>query len=590
MTLNWNPPQTEALVQSQSILLIGPAGSGKTVVLLEKALRLASSGQRVVLTTFASRVMEHLKQQGQPSLTPHIATGQLKATTLYELAASQLAQNGMSLQFASNNQVRALLRQLCAEHGFTGTVEEAEHIIRAAKGRAKKLPEADRHYSFVKAYQALLDQLGLSDRHDVVRRHVLGMKDGTVPPLATDWLLLDGLQDATELQLIWLQMHLAKGVKLLLTADDDVTAFGRDGALGPLAIQQVQGWAEQYDFEVLELPASYRLAPTLMAALNKQARLLRTRIPKAELSRTENPAPQAGQLPLARYQGFSSQPSLHAGLLDIAQSQLRLGKRVGFITRDDFSAAVLTHVLQAGGINPASFARLIWENPTPQIVLASLHTLLNQATPAHLSVLLLGLGVPAEVVVRAQNSGALNAPEWLQQGAPIPLEPHDSPTTQARVTQIRWALRAAHALWVSRTLPPPAVFKALWADLLPLLPEAEQPAALLALESLLRLQGKLAEVLPRVLNETMPDMASPITVAPVREVRNHQFDVAVVVDATEGRWPKPASPILGIDHDHERRLWLLACSRAKESLVLTAMGEPGPLTRELAQQLGLKIN
>ncbi|MFO0500238.1 MAG: UvrD-helicase domain-containing protein, partial [Pseudomonadota bacterium] len=293
MTLNWNPPQTEALVQSQSILLIGPAGSGKTVVLLEKALRLASSGQRVVLTTFASRVMEHLKQQGQPSLTPHIATGQLKATTLYELAASQLAQNGMSLQFASNNQVRALLRQLCAEHGFTGTVEEAEHIIRAAKGRAKKLPEADRHYSFVKAYQALLDQLGLSDRHDVVRRHVLGMKDDTVPPLATDWLLLDGLQDATELQLIWLQMHLAKGVKLLLTADDDVTAFGRDGALGPLAIQQVQGWAEQYDFEVLELPASYRLAPTLMAALNQQARLLRTRIPKAELSRTENPAPQA---------------------------------------------------------------------------------------------------------------------------------------------------------------------------------------------------------------------------------------------------------------------------------------------------------
>ena len=588
--LNWNPPQAEALVQNQSILLIGPAGSGKTVTLLEKAKRLATSGQRVVLTTFAARVMEYVKQQGQPALTPHIATGQLKASTLYELAANQLAQSGMTLQFASNNHVRALLRQLCAQQGFTGSVEEAEHIIRAAKGRAKKLPEADRHYGFVKAYQALLDQLGLSDRHDLVRRHVLGMKDGSVSPLATDWLLLDGLQDATELQMIWLQMHISKGIKLMLTADDDVTAFGRDGALGPLAIQQVQGWRDNYELEVLELPATYRVPSAIMGALSKQARLLRTRHPKAELSQASAPTMQVGQLPAAQFKGYTNRPSLHAGLVELAQSQLRIGKRVGFITRDDFSAAVLTHVLQAAGINPASFARLIWENPTPQIVLASLHILLGQATSAHLSVLLLGVGIPADVVIRAQNMGVINTPDWLQQGAPLPLEPEDSPTTQARVAQVRWSLQAAQALWASRALPPPAVFKSLWADMLPLLPEAEQPAALLALESLLRLQGKLADVLPRVLTESMPDMTSLITVAPVREVRNHQFDVAVVVDASEGRWPKPASSILGIDHDHERRLWLLACSRAKEALVLTTIGEAGPLTRELAQHLGLKIN
>ena len=586
--LNWNPPQSEVLVQAESVLLVGPAGSGKTAVMIEKAQRLAGSGKRVVLTTFAARVMEHLKQQGQPTLTPHIATGQLKAATLYELAASQLASSGMSLQFASNNQVRALLRQLCAQQGFTGTTDEAEHIIRAAKGRAKKLPEADRHYGFVKAYQALLDQLGLSDRHDLVRRHVLGMKDGTVPPIATDWLLLDGLQDATELQMIWLQMHLAKGVKLLLTADDDVTAFGRDGALGPQAIQQVQGWQENYELEVLELPASYRVQPQLMGALSKQARLLRTRHHKAEATRAEAPSPQAGQLAATRFMGFSTKPALHSALIEIAQTQARMGKRIGFITRDDFSAATLTHVLQAANINPASFARLIWENPTPQIVLASLHVLLGQASAGHLTVFLLGVGIPAEVVARAQNQGVFTAPDWLQQGAPLPLEPADSPTTQALVGQVRWALRAANTLWLSRTLPPPAVFKALWADLLGLLPETEQPAALLALESLLRLQGKLADVLPRVLTESMPDMASPITVAPVREVRNHQFDVVVIVDASEGRWPKVASPLLGIDHDHERRLWLLAASRAWESLILTAVGEPGALARELCQHLGLK--
>jgi hypothetical protein len=253
------------------------------------------------------------------------------------------------------------------------------------------------------------------------------------------------------------------------------------------------------------------------------------------------------------------------------------------MTYDDFSAATLTHVLQKGGVNPASFARLIWEEPTPQVVLASLHILLGQAMPGHLTLLLLGLGLPANVVLHAQTTGALQAPDWLAQGAPLPLPEGVSPTVQSLSQQIRFALRSAHTLWANRTLPPPAVFKSLWAELLPLLPAPEQPQALLALDMLLSLSGKLADVLPRVLTETLPDMQSLITVGPVREMRNHQFDAVVLVNTAEGRWPPTPTTTLGADHDHERRLWLLACSRTKGPLLLAHLGEPCALARELTK-------
>lgn len=577
--LNWNPPQADALVAAESFLLLGTAGSGKTTTLLEKARRLVAANHRVALTTFAFRVLEHLKQQGQPQLTPFVATGQLQVGTLYDLARHALQQADVNLTFASNNQVRQLLRQLMAEHGFMGSLEDAEHLIRTAKGKAKKLPEADKSYPFVQAYKAKLEGLNLSDRHDLIRRHVLGMKDGSVKPLAVEWLLLDGLQDATELQLIWLQMHLSHGVKLGLTADDDVTAFGRDGALGPAAIQGAQAWAESYEFDTFTLPATQRVPAVLAGQLAKQARGLRVRIAKPDASvasLTNSPL-----LPPLSGRNFAHVPALHAEVLQLALQHRQAGLRLGCITYDDFAAATLTHVLQKGGLNPASFARLIWEDPTPQVVLASLHALLNQATSGQLTLLLLGLGLPANVVLHAQALGVLHQADWLAQGCALPLPENTSPTVQSLVQQIRFALRSAHTLWVHRTLPPPAVFKALWAELLPLLPAAEQPQALLALDMLLTLSGKLTDVLPRVLTETLPDMQSLITVGPVREMRNHQFAAVVLVNAAEGQWPPAPTATLGADHDHERRLWLLACSRTQGPLLVTYVGQPCALAREL---------
>ncbi|NBV54468.1 MAG: hypothetical protein EBR79_01995, partial [Proteobacteria bacterium] len=201
-----------------SALVVGPPGSGKTLLLVHKAAQLTAKGQTVALSTFAFRGLEFLRHFAQghyPQLTAHVATGLLKAGTVVELAQAQLATTG-TVNFASNNQVREILRSLILTQGFTGTLPEAEHIIRNAKGRAKKMPENDKHYPLLTAYQAKLEEFGLLDRYDIIRKHILGMKNATVPPLQVKHILLDNLEDANEIQLIWLQIHQNQGIQLTL--------------------------------------------------------------------------------------------------------------------------------------------------------------------------------------------------------------------------------------------------------------------------------------------------------------------------------------------------------------------------------------
>lgn len=576
--MNLSPAQQKVISAPGSTLLVGVPGSGKTTILLAQAETLAKAGHKVALATFAFRSQQYLHSLATPSqatIWPQLATG-----TVRDLAIRQLQTAGHSFSFASNNQVREILRALIPAQGFPGTLEDAEHIIRAAKARAKKLPEADRYYPLVQAYQARLEELGLADRHDIIRRHVLGMRDGSVPPIPVSHLLLDNVQDATELQLIWLQMHAVSGITLKLTADDDVTAFGSDGAQGETAITAIENWQDVTRFD---LTASYRIPQTLAPAIGKVARQLRNRVSKGLESL--NPAPAA-----LRSELFPHAPAEHAFLAQTCLDLARNGKSVGLITRTHFEAACITHALRKHNLNPASYARLIWEEFTPQLVLSLLYLMLNQGNNGHLHLVMLGFGVPATTVAHLFQAG-LQAEGWGTQGYPLPNLPNESPTTVAAVQQLRRTLRSASQLLQQQSQGVPAanprnVFKAMVAELLPHLPEAEHPAALLATDMLLGLSGKLTEVLPRVRTETLPDMNSPITVAPVRETRNQQFHTVIIPYAGANAWPMPPSALTGADAEHERRLFYLAITRGQTNLIFTRhTPEASPYITELQQSL-----
>ncbi len=558
----WNAGQNQVLNTAESMVVVGGPGSGKTAVLQEKARRAQAAGHTVQLLTFGARVAEFLKSD-KPTYA---------VSTMVEAAAAQLVAHGVPVKSATNNQMRQLLRQLMPAQSFQGTLAEAEHIVRAAKSRAKKLPENDRYFPFVKAYQQQLESQGLLDRHDIIRRHVLAMRENAVPPLKVTWLLVDTVQDITELQLIWLQQHMAHGVKVVLAVDDDTTAYGRDGAMGHGVLASL----EAMGVPQVVLPQGYRMPTTLAPVYGRMARQLRQRAPKPEATASTRQGAVVVEM-------FAERRAEQGYVVERCRALAARGETVGVITRTDAEANHMVHVLQKQGLNPASYARLVWEEPTPQLVLAVLYMLVGQARAAHVQLVVLGLGVPWAALPEAST-----LENWLEKGAPWPLAAGSSPTTQMLQARIRQAFRGAYMLWSGQHMPPRDIFKALVADVLPLLPVPEQESALLAADMLVGLGGKLAEVLPRIQHETMPDMASLVTVAPVREVRGRAFRHVVMPFMGASSWPLKEGPLLPAEPDHERRLWLLACSRAEETLMLTGH-EPtqSPFVAELQQALAM---
>lgn len=588
MALNWNPAQQKVLDASGNLLVVGAAGTGKTELLIAKAARLIESGipaAEIDMTSFAYRSTEYLRSvatERLPQQAPHITFG-----TLAEMAFDRLKAAGQQLNFASNNRVRQILRGVVAEQAFPGSLAEAEHIIRSYKSRAKKVPDNDKYYLLFDAYKRHMDKLHLVDRHDVIRAHILAMRNQTALPIQAKVLMVDNVQDATELQLIWLKEHLQAGLTLVMAGNDDLTAFALDGAQGKAALEAMEGWPNTTK---LALSGSYRTPASLAPVLGKVPRLLR--------SRAEKPDEQPNNRTTAQLtiRGFASAGEETGYLLSTASELIKRtdgkGKpfTVGIITRDDFGAHIIAHRLKQQGLNPASFARPLWEDPIPQTVLGLLYLLLNKATDTHLRMVLLGFGLPPTTVVEMAADADFTSTDWLPRGCPFPPVTDASPTTITTMAKLRRTLGGAWQLMQDRKVSPRDVFKAMLADMLPTLPEADQPAALLTAEMLLSLTGKLTEVLPRVVAETLPDMSSPITVAPVREVRNRQFHTVILPRCQVGVWPPlPGKVLPTLENlnlaDHERRLFYLALTRSSGNILITHHAPLSPMAQDLQTTL-----
>ncbi len=538
---------------------------------------------RIALTTFAFRaeeVLRTLTRARHPEVAANLTFQPLKDWILPVLRAA-----GEDMAEATNNDVRRLLRSLMVSQAFPGTLEDAENVVRSAKGRTKKLPENDRFYPFYAAYNGMLKERNLVDRQDIFRLHLRGMRDKSLPPLPVSHLLLDNIQDATELQLTWLKEHLAAGITLVLAGNDDLTAFGQAGAHGHPAIATVESWN---GVQTHTLSNHYRTPAALAEPLDKIARQLSTRSRTGKEGKALNTV-----TPGVVVQALESTADERRWIAAEAAAYTAKGHSVGIITHDDFSANVIGHLLRKKGQPSASYARLIWEDPIPQTVLALLSLLLNRATPQQLVLVLAGLGLPADQV-RNWVSQGLSPENWLADGAPLPLVEDASPTLVARVSHIRRILLQAWQALTQQLTDPRTVFLSCVNELLQALPGdmtgTEDPPALLATDMLLSLKGNLAEILPRVTQETLPDMSAPITVAPVREVRNLEFEVVFIAGLNAAphahAWPAAGgSGAVPADADHERRLFYLAATRTKQHLVLTHTGTASTYINELQHAL-----
>lgn len=535
-------------------LMLGAAGTGKTTALLARAAELIKTGvppRDIAVLAFSYRSAKLLERIAGKRYDGALAG--VNFATFLDFAGAGIPEGK---KLATNTTMRNTLKKAMVEAKFTGSLREAEHIIRTFKGRSKKPQENEAHYLLLQVYKKMMDDAKLVDRNDVIRGHILGLRKGTIEPHPIKHLLVDNLQDASQIQLIWLQEQLVDAT-LCGAINDDVTLFGLDGALSSDVMDMLNAHTPM---ELFKLEQNFRTPKDIHGLITKPARQLKQRLQKQD-------APQNNKKAAVHCKTFSNEADEHAFVVKEIQEVLAKSPkaRVGVVVRHDYLANRLIHACHKAGLRPATYARSIWDKPGAGTVMAMLYLIMGQSSGsrferflathlgAALSDKLIKVGMTGEEFLRTKD---------------LPQEAHLNDDERRAFQSLQRRVKGYVRLLQVGQVDPRDVFKATVADTLPKLSAEEQEDAMLAVRILLTLKGRLAELLPRLETETLPDMTSNVIITPIRETRNMEFDALFMPHMQEGVWP-PVARSLKVDLEHERRLFVQAMSRTKGNVTLT---------------------
>lgn len=559
---------------------MGVPGSGKTLLLLERITKLIDSDTVkpenvyiVGLSARAAEVWRIMATQHAPHIAEDVNFGTFRDFAWQEVQKLQ----DKPYTLADNVLCRQLIRRTVEIERFPGGVFEAEPLLRAMKSAAKTPDQSHPHYNLFNTYQKLLESYNLLDANDIIRKHLIGMRSDILQPCPVRYIVVDNVQDATQIQLVWLREHMQAGSTLIMAGNDDLTCYNQEGALGIKGVEQL---ADLVSVKTFELQENFRTPVNIGPATNKIPRLLQQRQPKRE--------------------GFVSKvkATVHtersASIKEQEQKLIKRLKtylpqhpkaRVGVVTRNHYWANRFHQALHVGGISAANCARNLWENPAPKSLIALLYVLLNKADNEHLRLVLIGQGINRSLVNSFFTEG-LQAADWLKNGAQLPSTVDASGESLRQFSTIRRKLLGYYQVLQSRKdVDAKEVFKAAVYDMLQQFNQRGQQDILLALHILLNIKGKLIDILPRMTETTLPDMRAQVVVAPVREVRNMQFDLLVIPHAEASLWPFKNYEVLPYDADAERRLFYLAITRAAGDVWVSFTDKISPFVAELQQNI-----
>jgi superfamily I DNA/RNA helicase len=555
------------------IAVIAGPGTGKTTTLVEKAAYLLESGKYapgeifIVVFNLQSHflLMEKLKKR-----LGERANG-IVCGTIRDFAWQALQASGDEREVADYTLVRRTLRKAMQAEGFTGTVQEAEQIIYKFKGLPRRPSANDPYVDLLTTYREMLKNENKVDRHDVVREHIMTMRNKGSKPCPAKYLLVNNLQDATHIQYIWLVDHMNAGAELCTFGNDEQAVFGPFGGLGSKVYDLIE---EMKEIRQFDLKTNFRTPQNIAAAAIGAIKDCRSEITEDSVSST----PAVGMLAVEKFKTVDAELRW---LVEQVPNWLKQYDNMAFVVHHDAQVHYLERALQEARIQHSCLAESVWQTPGALVVMDLLSIMIGQGIDPQLRNVLYSYGFKGDLI-EAIFAAGIRPQTWLETGeAPGPEVLKASAGDVAAYREFYNKLHECHLAVQGKQVSAREGFRAMVDVMLERLVAEDREAALLATEGLLSIGGNLPDVIKALRKRRAPDPHARVVVGTVQGVRNLEFDHVVVPFMAGPIWPWRGFKSSGMDESNDRRMLYVAMTRSKQAVTLTHSGTASPFIKEV---------
>ena len=273
-----NREQQEVVDHDGHCLVVACPGSGKTRVIIEKIAHILSSDPkaRLCAVTFTRDAAIELKKRLAQKTDKQVIRGRTQVGTFHSLAIRQLRSTGNLGKVATPAEQAAFVYRACRVAEDEVPYEEAVRIIETVKSSRTTVPEEDS--PVYQAYAAILRQAQVDDLYDVLKRSLIMMQQGEVPPYPVEYMLVDEFQDTDEIQLAWVLEHVKGGTKVTVVGDDDQSVYSFRRALGYAGMERFRAATNA---QLIALGTNYRCLAEILSAGHALIRCNSERIQKS---------------------------------------------------------------------------------------------------------------------------------------------------------------------------------------------------------------------------------------------------------------------------------------------------------------------